>query len=80
MFDIIAETLIFTILNIIGGTIRWLFATIFNFIFNTSKHPYRTYVSSADTNELFDDAGRGCVNIIIGIIFIVLLAMLIYSI
>jgi hypothetical protein len=80
MFDIFAETVIFTILNFIGGVIRWFFAAVFNLIFNTPKHPFKTYIFDSKTNKLIDDGGTGCVNIIIGVVFVVLVVMLIYSI
>ena len=52
MGEILAETLLFTILNFIGGTIRWFFATLWNLIFNTSKHPFKEYIYSRDEDTL----------------------------
>lgn len=77
MGEILAETLVFIILNYIGGTIRWLVALFWSLIFNTKRHPYKAYIQSSDIFESFDDNGTGCLNIIIGLAFIIIVIMII---
>lgn len=77
MGEILAETLVFVFLNYLGGTIRWFIALLWSLLFNTKKHPYKDYIQSSDVFESFDDNGTGCLNIIIGIVFIIVVIMII---
>lgn len=77
--DIISETLIAAILNVIGGTIRWCFASIWHAIFNTPKHKFKEYLYDSDANTLIDDEGTGCFNIIIGLAFVALVIAIILN-
>ena len=80
MGDIIGEMLFFTILNFIGGTIRWLIATLWSFIFNTNKLPYKEYIYSSETDEFTNDGANGCFNLIIGFLFVFLVIYIVFNI
>ena len=77
MGEILAETLVFVFLNYLGGTLRWLIALLWSLLFNTKRQPYKEYIQSSDVFESFDDNGTGCLNIIIGIVFIIVVIMII---
>ena len=75
MGDILGEAIVFVILNVIGGTIRWLIASGWRFIFNTPKLTYKEYLFDHDNDELNYDSIYTYVNIALGIGFIVLVVL-----
>ncbi|MBV7268081.1 hypothetical protein [Winogradskyella luteola] len=77
MGEIIGGMIVFTILNFIGGSIRWFFATTWKLIFNTPKHSFREYIYSSEEDILRHDGANGCLNTIIGIAFVVLVVIII---
>lgn len=79
MGDIIGEMLVFTIFNFIGGAVRWCIASIWSFIFNTKKHPFKEYIYSSDEDTLRADGANGCLNIVIGMAFVFLIIFGIFS-
>ena len=79
MGEILGEALVLIVLNFIGGTIRWLIASLWSLVFNTKRHPLKNYIQSSDIDESFEDQGTGCVNIIIGIAFVILVVFTIYK-
>jgi hypothetical protein len=80
MGDIIGETLVYTVLNFIGGTLRWSIASLWSFIFNTHKHSYQEYLFGSDEDTLTADGANGCLNTVIGIAFVALILFVIFSI
>lgn len=73
MGDIIGETLVYTVLNFIGGTLRWSVASLWSLIFNTHKHSYQDYLFGSDEDTLTADGAHGCLNTVIGLVFVVLI-------
>ncbi len=59
------------ILNFTGGTLRWIYGSIWRTIFKKSKFTYREYIDGPkNSDDYFDSVGHRFNNIIIGIIFI----------
>ena len=60
------------ILNYTGGTIRWIFGSIWRTIFNRTKFSYREYIDGPkNSKDHFDLYGHQLNNRIIGIGFLV---------
>ena len=75
MLDVIGESIIFTVLNLIGGTIRWLVVSFFHLIFNTTKRPYKSYIYHPDDEKMLIDGTNGCLNMVVGIACIIIVVM-----
>jgi len=76
MGEIIGELIITTILNFIGGTIRWIFATLFKSITYRPKRPLKHYIYNSEDDHIHDSP-NGCLNIIIGIAFVAFIVIII---
>ncbi|ARV08591.1 hypothetical protein BTO05_02645 [Winogradskyella sp. PC-19] len=76
MESIIGEALIFVILDIIGGTIRWLIGSVWRIFTNRPKKRYKDYIFNKDEFEHFNDSPYGCLNIIVAIIFIIIVVLI----
>ena len=75
MLDVIGESIIFTVLNLIGGTIRWLVVSFLHLIFNTTKRPYKSYIYHPDDETMLIDGTNGCLNTVVGIACIIIVVM-----
>ncbi|WP_400078570.1 hypothetical protein [Winogradskyella sp. R77965] len=75
MLEIIGETIFYVVLNFIGGSVRWIFGTIWQTIFNTPKHSYKEYIYGPDKPNHYDSA-HGCINIVIAIGLIIVLVVI----
>lgn len=68
-FQIIIGRYIF---NYIGGTIRWIYGSIWRTIFNKPKFSYREYINGPKNSKYhFDQYGHEFNNRLIGIGFLV---------
>lgn len=74
--EIIGETLFYVVINFIGGTIRWFIGTLFALLFKRKKYNYKEYIYGPDGAEDIYNSAHGCFNIILGILFIVLIAVI----
>ena len=62
------------ICNLIGGSIRWIFGTIWRTIFSKPKFKYSEYLFGVkDSKNHFDIHGHQFNNIIVTILFVVIL-------
>lgn len=82
MGEIIGEVIIFTVLNFIGGTIRWFFVTIWKSIFNIpkEKRSFKDYLYDSEEDAFTNDGANGCLNILIGIAFVICVIFVILNI
>lgn len=68
-FQIITGRFIF---NYIGGTIRWIYGSIWRTIFNRPKFSYKEYINGPkNSKDHFDEFGHQYNNRLIGIGFLV---------
>lgn len=79
MGEIIGEFIIYILLNYIGGSIRWLFGTLWRALFNTPKYTFKEYIHGPEDSDHYDSA-HGCINTIIAIAFIALVVIIISTI
>ena len=71
MEDFVLYILTMELLNIIGGTVRWLFGTLWRKIFNKPKFKFSEYLYGAKKEKnSFNDIAYEYNNRIIGVIFI----------
>lgn len=73
--EIIGETLVRTILNVIGGTIRWIIGNILNRLLKRKHYKYKEYLFDKDNSS-----DSGCLNIIVAILFISVIVLIISNI
>jgi hypothetical protein len=65
------------ILNFIGGSLRWIYGSVWRTIFNQPKYTFKEYLyGPIDSEDWFDQQGHGCVNIIIAFAFFFVLAVI----
>lgn len=65
------------ILNFIGGSLRWMYGTVWRTIFNQPKYTFKEYLYGPKISEdWFDQKGQGCANRIIALAFIFLLVVI----
>jgi hypothetical protein len=76
-FQIIIGRYIF---NYIGGTIRWIYGSIWRTIFNKPKFSYKEYISGPkNSKDHFDEFGHQFNNRLIGIGFLVGIVILLLN-
>jgi hypothetical protein len=67
----------FGILNLIGGTLRWIYGSIWRTVFHKKKFKYKEYLYGPEsTDDWFDETGHDFVNKIVALLAIVLLVTL----
>ena len=69
--EIIGESIAYLILNFVGGTLRWIYSSIWRTLFNKPKFKYSEYLKGPEESDYYDSV-HGCFNIIIGLGFILL--------
>lgn len=74
--EIIGETIFYLVLNIVGGTIRWIYGTIWRTIFNKHKFEFKEYLYGPKKSKKDWDHLHTINNGIIGFVFIVLMVVL----
>lgn len=68
----------FGILNYIGGTIRWIYGSIWRTVFHKKRFNYNEYLYGPDNSESwYDEAGHEFINRLIAIIILLFLLYLI---
>ena len=72
MSDPFGRLIIGSILNFIGGSIRWVYGTIWRTIFNKPKFKFREYIDGPDDSKYFDMA-HGFGNIFFEVIFFLII-------
>jgi len=76
-FQIIIGRYIF---NYIGGTIRWIYGSIWRTIFNRPKFSYKEYIDGAkNSKDHFDEYGHQFNNRLIAIGFLVVIVILLMN-
>lgn len=69
------------ILNFIGGTVRWIYGSIWRTLFNKPKFTYSEYINgSKNSKDYIDSMGHRFNNIIIGMIFLVIIISIVFRI
>lgn len=65
------------ILNIIGGTVRWIVGSLWRTIFNKPKFTYKEYIyGPKQSKDYYDEYGHRFNNSFIGVICILILIAL----
>lgn len=66
------------IFNYIGGTIRWIYGSIWRSIFNQPKFSFRDYIDGSKNtkNQYFDEFGHQFNNRLIGLLFFIVVIYL----
>ncbi|MDO6622272.1 hypothetical protein Q4509_05315 [Oceanihabitans sp. 1_MG-2023] len=76
--EIIGETIFYLILNTIGGTIRWIYGSIWRSIFNKPKFSFKEYLYGPKKSKEYWDQHLTMNNGIVGfIVIIVIIAVLV---
>ena len=74
MGDFFGYELFYLICNFIGGTLRWIYGSIWRTIFKKPKFKYKEYVFGIEkSKDHFDIHGHHFNNMLITIIFIILI-------
>ncbi len=69
------------ILNFIGGSLRWVYGTIWRTLFKRPKFTFKEYLYGPKNSEdWFDQTGHGLANIIVAFGFFFLLAIVVFYI
>ncbi len=77
MYEVFGDIIGRTILNYIGGTIRWIYGTIWRSIFYKPKYKYSEYIHGPkNSKDYFDKYGHEFNNRVIATIFIVIIVLL----
>ncbi|QTD38803.1 hypothetical protein JL193_05960 [Polaribacter batillariae] len=75
MGDFLGLEIMYLLCNFIGGTLRWVYGTIWRTIFNKSKYRYNEYVFGVENSKNhFDVHGHQFNNLIITVVFIAVIA------
>lgn len=64
------------ILNLIGGSLRFVFGTLKRKILNQSKFTYSEYINGPKKSNHYDDFGHTFVNKVIGLFFLVFIIVM----
>ncbi|WP_026775463.1 hypothetical protein [Polaribacter sp. Hel_I_88] len=81
MEEIFGLGILWLICNFIGGTLRWIYGSVWRTIFNKPKFKYKEYVFGVEnTKDHFDVHGHHLNNMIITFIFIGLSVAILSSI
>ncbi len=71
MEELFGFGILWLICNFIGGTLRWIYGSVWRTIFNKPKFKYKEYVFGQEKSKnYFDVHGHNFNNMIITIIFI----------
>lgn len=54
--------------NLVGGTSRWVWGTIWRTLFKKKKFKYSEYINGPDNPDYYDNMGHRLNNILIGLI------------
>lgn len=61
-----------SILNLIGGTARWVYGTLWRTLLQKEKFTFREYIEGRkNTEDLFNQKDHQIVNIVVGFVLIV---------
>ncbi len=72
IIEIIVEFIWDIILNFIGGSVRWIYGTIWRTIARQPKYKFHEYINGIKkSNDWFDETGHFFVNNIVGILTII---------
>lgn len=68
------------IFNFIGGTIRWLYGTIWRTVANKPKYKFGEYLNGVeDSRDMFDKLEHNLVNKVIGMITIGIICLILFK-
>ncbi|TMM32216.1 hypothetical protein FDT66_01765 [Polaribacter aestuariivivens] len=74
MLDFFGFEILYLICNFIGGTIRWIYGSIYRTIFRKPKFKYKEYVFGIENSKNhFDIFGHHFNNLIITVLFIAII-------
>jgi hypothetical protein len=65
------------VLTFVGGTIRYVYGTIWRTLFNKRKYTFNEYMNGPDRASWYDTSGHGFVNYVIGILAFLLFFLII---
>lgn len=72
--EIIGEFIFYFLLNGIGGTIRWVFGSLWSTLFNKPKYTFKEYIYGPENANHYDSV-HTFVNGLIAVVFIVVLVV-----
>lgn len=78
MEELFGPLIISTILNLIGGTLRFIYGTIWRTIFNKPKFTYKQYIYGVKSKDFWEGMHQEN-NKWIGVIFVPLIIVLLKS-
>ena len=68
------------IFNFIGGTVRWIYGTIWRTIANKPKYKFSEYINGIEnSNDIFDKLEQNFANKIIGMLTVVIHCFIVFK-
>ena len=62
------------LLNFIGGTLRYIYVSIWRTLFDKPKFTFKEYINGPKKSNYYDEHGHQFNNLMIGFIFILIIA------
>jgi len=75
--EVIAEGIIYLIVTIVGGTLRWIYGSVWRTIFNKPKFSYKEYLYGPNKSKDHFDKYHLFNNGFVAVIFFIALGILI---